>query len=135
MVNTRMLAWPSYTDLFAAGPRRLSRKDSERPLMPFGMALRGPLPRGSSDSYDTALLLSRKIGGGRVPLFLWSGASSHVFAALGEGKSLPEQDAQGQPLQEEIGSPWFPRWNAAKRAYGQSFHFDAVSLAPYSFCA
>ncbi len=133
MMNTRMLAWPSYMDLFVSGPRRLSRKASERSLMPFGMALRGPLPRPSSDSYDTVLLLSRKISGGRVPALLWVGGASRFGEQASEESS--SQNQLSAESQDEMTVPWFPRWNAAKLAYSQSFHFDMVSSAPYSFCA
>ncbi len=134
-VNTRMLAWPSYMDLVVPRSRRPSRKALEdRPFMPFGMALRGPLPRTSSASYDSALLLSRKISGGRVSVLAWLGAPPRDFYG-GEDRreSLPLEPRD--PLQEEEDSSWSPQRWAAKIAYGRSFHFDSFPLTSHSFCA
>jgi hypothetical protein len=134
-VNTRMLAWPSYMDLVMPRSRRPSRKaPEERSFMPFGMALRGPLPRTSSVSYDSALLLSRKISGGRVSVLAWLGAPPRDFydgEDRGESSPLESRD----PLQEEGGSPWPPQRWAAKVAYAQSFHFDSFPMTFHSFCA
>jgi len=98
------------------------------------MALRGPLPRASSVSYDSALLLSRKISGGRVSVLAWLGAPPRDFydgEDRGESSPLEPRD----PLQEAEGSSMFPQRWAAKVAYARSFHFDSFPLTSHSFCA
>lgn len=129
-MNTRMLAWPSYTVSAASGPQRPTRRSSGPSLLPFGMEIRGPLPRSSSLSYDTALLQARKVAGGRVLVFLQASSLQEPTSGF------PDEEAeQTELLPESTSFSWFLRWTSARKAYRQASTFGTPTFVSLSFCA